>query len=119
MCRYPIVFAGLFAESVPALADDSNQPLPVPLTRPDMKQFLEDLKGRKPRIPVPELTEEEKAKLGERGASYESRLRYHYLPAGDERGGGFPREADPNMTLDNRFKVQLFWLVSRINNCHY
>src|SRR5436190_16135852 len=79
-------------------------PLPVPLTRPEMKQALEDLKGRPPRIPLPEVTEEERAKLGER-LNYESRLRYHYLPAGDERGGGgagggaFSREPDPNMSL--------------------
>ena len=35
-----------------------STPLPVPLTRPEMKQALEDLKGRTPRIPLPELTEE-------------------------------------------------------------
>src|SRR5207244_1664772 len=50
-------------------------PLPVPLTRPEMKQSLDNLKGRTPRIPLPELTEEEKANLGQRGAGYEARLR--------------------------------------------
>src|SRR5437867_12613914 len=78
--------------------EPSAAPLPVPLTRPEMKQALEDLKGRKPRIPLPELTEEDKAKLGERGASYESRLRYHYLSSegrGGGGGGGFSREPDP------------------------
>ena len=96
-------------------------PLPVPLTRPEMKQALEDLKGRTPRIPLPDLTEEEQAKLGER-IGYESRLRYHYLPAGDDRSGGgglFSREPDPNMSLTYEFKTQLFWIVSRTNNCHY
>ena len=99
-------------------------PLPVPLTRPEMKQALEDLKGRPPRIPLPELTEEEKAKLGDR-ISYEGRLRYHYMPGGDERGGrgggggAFSREPDPNMSLTYEFKTQLFWIVSRTNNCHY
>lgn len=97
-----------------------DAPLPVPLTRPEMKQALEDLKGRKPRIPLPELTEEDKAKLGERGASYEGRLRYHYLPGGDTRSGAFfSREPDPNMSLDYAFKTELFWIVSRTNNCHY
>jgi hypothetical protein len=97
-------------------------PLPVPLTRPEMKQALEDLKGRPPRIPLPELTEEEKAKLGDR-ISYEGRLRYHYTPAGEDRGGGgggaFSREPDPSMSLTYEFKTQLFWIVSRTNNCHY
>jgi hypothetical protein len=100
--------------------DPKSQPLPVPLTRPEMKQMLEDLKDRKPRIPLPELTEAEKEKLGDRGTAYESRVRFHYMPAGEGRGGlGFGREADPNMSLSYEFKTQLFWIVSRTNNCHY
>ena len=38
-------------------ADSAKAPRPVPLTRPEMKELLEDMKGRKPRIPLPELTE--------------------------------------------------------------
>src|SRR6266404_5128886 len=80
--------------------------LPVPLTRPEMKQYLEDLKDRKPRIPLPSLTQEDKAKLGEGAADYEARLRSHYLPAGEARGGfAFSREPDPNMSLDYTFKT--------------
>jgi hypothetical protein len=95
-------------------------PLPVPLTRPEMKQALEDLKGRKPRIPLPALSPEEIEMLGEHGASYEARLRFHYLPAGEGRGGfGLSRQPDPNMSLDYAFKTELFWIVSRTNNCHY
>jgi hypothetical protein len=100
--------------------EPTNRPLPVPLTRPEMKQMLENLKTRKPRIPLPELTEAEKEKLGERGAGYEARLRFHYLPGGDGRGGlGLGREADPKMSLSYEFKTQLFWIVSRTNNCQY
>jgi hypothetical protein len=127
----------------------TSAPRPIPLTRPEMKQYLEDMKQRTPRIPLPELTEEEKTKLGERGTSYESRIRALYMPAGDSRGGffggggttggtggsrtekssttgtrsgtsgQFGRESDPAMTLDYRFKTQLFWIVSRTNNCQY
>jgi hypothetical protein len=107
---------------LPARADEdpANVPLPVPLTRPELKKYLEDLKTRKSRIPLPQLTEEEMTQLGERGASYEGRLRFHYMPAGDGMGGfGFGREPDPNMSLDYAFKTQLFWIVSRTNNCHY
>jgi hypothetical protein len=93
-------------------------PLPVPLTRPEMKQALEDLKGRKPRIPLPALSPEEEEELGPRAYNYEGRLRYHYFPGTDARGG-FSRDPDPNMTLDYAFKTELFWIVSRINNCHY
>lgn len=115
-----------------------SSPRPVPLTRPEMKQLLEDMKDRKPRFPLPELTEEEKEKLGERGGGYEGRLRYHYLadgqsgPVGFGGGGGgtrtgtgqrpagdFTRNADENMTLDYQFKTKLFWIVSRTNNCQY
>ncbi|MDZ4683480.1 MAG: hypothetical protein SH850_00230 [Planctomycetaceae bacterium] len=118
---------------------------PVPLTRPEMKQLLEDMKSRKVRIPLPELTDADREALGERGGSYESRLRYHYMPAGEGSvfGGGsrgtrsgsgtatpttasatpanrdFTRNADESMTLSYPFKTRLFWIVSRTNNCQY
>ncbi|VTR95032.1 carboxymuconolactone decarboxylase : Uncharacterized protein OS=Singulisphaera acidiphila (strain ATCC BAA-1392 / DSM 18658 / VKM B-2454 / MOB10) GN=Sinac_2543 PE=4 SV=1 [Gemmata massiliana] len=100
----------------------TDAPLPIPLTRPEMKQYLEDMKLRKPRIPLPELTEEDKKKLGDRGQGYEGRLRYHYMPnSGDGRGGsGFSfGPSGTEATLDNTFKVQLFWIVCRTNNCQY
>lgn len=110
--------------------DVGADPRPIPLTRPEMKEFLENMKGRKPRIPLPPITDEEKTALGERGANYEGRLRYHYMPGGTTpRGGGaqaspqsffgFSREPDPKATLDYGFKTQLFWIVSRTNNCQY
>jgi len=121
-----------------ALAVDSvKAPRPIPLTRPEMKAYLEDMKGRTLRIPLPELTDADKGKLGERGSSYESRLRYHYTPQSDGQGGtggpggqgrgegrgagggGFGRNEDPDNSLDYAFKVQLFWIVSRTNNCQY
>jgi hypothetical protein len=124
----------------------ADEPRAVPLTRPEMKQFLEDMKARKPRIPLPELTEDEKAKLGEREANYENRLRTNYLPEGwgfggpggggnrgagaaagkaavtpnaGAGGGGLGRNSDANMSLDYAFKTELFWIVSRTNNCQY
>ncbi len=122
----------------------ADEPRAVPLTRPEMKQFLEDMKARKPRIPLPELTEDEKAKLGDREANYENRLRTNYLPEGWGFGGpgggnraataagkaaatpkaagagaGLGRNSDPNMSLDYAFKTELFWIVSRTNNCQY
>jgi hypothetical protein len=68
-------------------------PRPVPATRTEMKELLEDMKQRPYRIPLPELTDEEKAALGERGSSYESRLRSLYVPQqeGTVFGGGGPR----------------------------
>lgn len=116
-------------------ADATDEPRPTALTRPAMKILIEDMKSRKPRIPLPELTAEDKENLGERGGGYEGRLRYHYMPGGVGRGGGgggfggagFGRAAgragggtrDPNVSLDDTFKVQLFWIVCRANNCQY
>jgi len=117
--------------------DSDTTPRPIPLTRPEMKEYLEDMKSRKLRIPLPELTEQDKEALGDRASSYESRLRYHYMPSsrGQQPGrqpgqpsgrgggfggfGGFGRDADPEMTLDYAFKTRLFWIVSRTNNCQY
>src|SRR5262245_28490005 len=133
MRRGAVLAMGLMLASASAAIGD--EPRPVPLTRPEMKQLLEDMKARTPRIPLPELTAEEREKLGERGASYENRLRTLYLPGGDSRGmpssglaapgnrpaggGGFGREQDPKMTLDYPFKTEMFWIVSRTNNCQY
>ena len=68
-------------------------PRPIPATRTEMKELLEDMKKRPYRIPLPELTDKEKEELGERGGSYESRLRYHYVPQqeGSVFGGARPR----------------------------
>jgi len=120
MLRYlPAFLALVVAAPLPVQADDGEKPPATPLTRPDMKQMLEDVKARKPRIPLPELTDADREKLGDIGTNYESRLRYHYMPAGEGRGGVGGRDNDSNMTLDYRFKVQLFWIVSRANNCLY
>jgi hypothetical protein len=126
MHKYIGTALALLAPAGFAAADEpKTSPLPTPLTRPAMKQALEDLKGRTPRIPLPALTEADRAALGDRADSYESRLRHHYL-SGDEsrrgaRAGGGPggRESDPNMTLGSEFKTRLFWIVSRTNNCLY
>src|SRR5688500_8696967 len=74
-------------------AEPSAIPRPIPLTRPEMKQFLEDMKQRTPRIPLPEMTAEEKERYGDdMSRAYGSRLRAHYMPRGNERfsfnGGG-------------------------------
>ncbi len=89
-----------------------------------MKRLIEEMKERKPRIPLPELTDADKEKLGDRGQGYEARLRYHYMPGSDggrgAGGSGFSfGPTGTEATLENTFKVQLFWIVSRANNCQY
>ena len=114
--------------------DSSVGARPTPLTRPELKQLIEDVKVRVPRIPLPMLTEHDKEKLGDQVDSYESRVKHHYLngiepiravpsPSSINTRGGQPaslsREQDPTFTLDNAFKIELFWIVSRVNNCQY
>jgi hypothetical protein len=114
-----VAFGLAVAPAGPARAGgDGDAPRPVPLTRPEMKRALEDLKGATPRVPPTELTAEERAKLGGRPGTPEARLRARYLPP-ELTAGEFGRDPDPNMTLDHAFKTMLFWIVSRVNNCHY
>jgi alkylhydroperoxidase family enzyme len=128
------LFFTLAAVGVAAAAVFAGEPLtaprPVPQTRTEIKKLLEDMKQRTPRIPLPALTDEEKAKAAERneqrgggggGGGYEGRLRSLYLNFSDGRsmGAGLGREPDANMTLDYAFKTKLFWIVSRANNCQY
>lgn len=128
-----LAFAAKVLAGQVGAAESVTAPRPIPLTRPEMKEFLEDMKGRSQRIPLPELTDAAREELGERSGSYETRLRYHYMQPGDGQGpggqgrgagggaggGGFGRDNDPDNTLDYAFKVQLFWIVSRTNNCQY
>ena len=120
-------FSLFTAESAFSQTPDATKPLPVPLTRPEMKQALEEMKGRKPRFELPPPTAEEIANAGDRGLTYEGRLRTVYLDGSDARtgrgaggaGGTGGRENEPGASLSYSFKTQLFWIVSRTNNCLY
>lgn len=123
--QFYIFLTTLFALSSSVMAQSrqypSDAPRPVPRTRPELKQYIEDVKFRSPRIPLPELSEADREVLGDRADNYESRLRYHYLGSTPERRAfsGRRGQQESAMTLDYGFKVELFWLVSRTNNCQY
>jgi AhpD family alkylhydroperoxidase len=117
--RHWIPLAGALALALPgAVRAEDKAPTPIPATRPGMKQALEDHKAARPRLPLPPLTDEEKANLGGRPTVNNGRMRRYYLPA-ELTGGEFSREPDPAMTLDPTFKVMLFWIVARANDCRY
>lgn len=96
----------------------SSEPKPIPVTRLEVKQALERLKFRAPRLPFPESADGGEAREGERRVANNGRMRRLYLPA-EMQSGGFSARQDPNMTLDYAFATELFWIVSRVNNCHY
>ncbi len=126
----PSLSAALLFLAIPGAcpADDkptSDAPRPVAATRPELKEQLEHSKQSQPRLPLPPPTEEEiaaaKARAGQgpmTGIINNARMRKLYLPA-EILGGGFSREPDPAMTLNNTFKTMFFWIVSRANNCTY
>jgi alkylhydroperoxidase family enzyme len=89
---------------------------PVGVTRDEEKALLDKHKKAKPRLPMPPADPDNPLARVNNGA-----FRAYYLPAElrESRGTGGAREADPAMTLDNTFKVKLFWITSRANNCYY
>lgn len=101
----PLLLAAVLAADPP-----SAEPKPVPATRLEEKELLERHKKARPRLPIPPPAADG------RGVN-NARFRQHYLPELGAGGGG--REPDPAMTLDNTFKVKLFWVTSRANNCYY
>jgi alkylhydroperoxidase family enzyme len=128
--RFPSLSAALLTLAIPGIcsASDtpaSDAPTPVAATRPELKEQLERSKQSQPRLPLPPPTEEEitaaKARAGQgpmTGIINNGRMRKLYLPP-EVLGGGFLREPDPAMTLNNTFKTMFFWIVSRANNCTY
>ena len=100
----------------------SAEPKLVPATRVEEKEAMEAHKKARPRLPAPPA--------GEGSGVNNARFRQYYLGhlgggtgTGTGTGGGGGNRTgpgrDPDMTLDNTFKVKLFWIASRANNCYY
>ncbi len=111
---------------LPALTQAGDGAPLVPGTRAELKQALENSKHNVPRLPLPPMTDEEKALAqqpvdlakGKFGVVNNGRMRKHYLPTGSV-SGGLSRDPDPAMSLGYPFQTRLFWIVSRGNNCTY
>lgn len=132
---------GLCLSCGSAAADEpkkGSQPDPVPLTRDDMKRALDASKQSVPRLPLPPVTEEEQALIKEQeaqaakgekprrfGLANNGRMRAFYLADyGFERSRDVERARaglnnQNNTGLDPAFRVMMFWIVSRGNNCTY
>ncbi|HWE40216.1 MAG TPA: hypothetical protein VG406_26930 [Isosphaeraceae bacterium] len=135
--------ARLFAVGLATLAmappAPADEPPPVPVNRAEVKQTLERSKHSQPRLPLPPLTDEEKAAAakapqGQRsglggGIVNNGRMQRYYIDAAlrgnptrpaPTKPGEQPRYGtDPAQPLDNNFRVMFFWLTSRLNNCYY
>lgn len=110
--RLVLVSSLLSAVSGAASAED---PKPVPSTRPEMKGALERLKQRKPRLPAPPVPASADDQPG-RIVVQNGMFRRYYLPQAWYAADFAP---DPSYLIDRTFKVSLFWIVSRLNNCQY
>ncbi len=137
------VLAALLGSTAKA-GDDSASPSPVAVTRPGLKQVLEGSKQSKPRLPLPPLTEEDRARAEKAAANPKGgifagivnngRMRNYYL-APEFRNEFYVRPSDvgktdpksilrmgagdPAMPLDPTTRIMFFWLVARANNCYY
>ncbi len=116
-----------------------SKPEPIPLTRDDMKRALDASKQSVPRLPLPPVTDEEKALIEEQkaqaaktgeparrlGLANNGRMRAYYLAEyGYERSGDITRARtgatrDSDSSFDPSFRTMLFWIISRGNNCTY
>lgn len=110
----PLILSMLLASPGADPAPDTSKP--VGMTRDEEKELLENHKKAKPRLPFPE---------GTQSGVNNGWFRSNYVPSelrGGGGAGGFGggRDGgDPAMSLDNTFKVKLFWITSRANNCYY
>lgn len=103
----------------------------VPENRTEMLKALDKLKRRQPRLPLPPADAQSNASdlrsnapaspnggRGSMGVVNNGRMRNLYLPQElQTRGGRNQAASDQGLPYD--FSTELFWIVSRINNCHY
>lgn len=131
MHRVVLILALLPATSLCLFAEESHSnPKEIPVTRPQLKQALEKLKQQQARLPLPPPSDQERraprTTLPDLSGEIlnSARLRNLYLH-NDLFGsrGKDPRQQqrkkDPNMSLDPTFSIELVWIASRANNCHY
>ena len=115
--------------STVSLAQPSDAPKPIPGTRSEMLSALEQLKSRQPRIPLPDAAKSGATVASGAGAATPAvsptlgvvnngLMRSHYLPAELQTRRTGPGNAN-GQEIPYDFATELFWIVSRLNNCHY
>jgi alkylhydroperoxidase family enzyme len=120
----------LSSTTVGLATSQTDAPKPIPKNRAEIKQNLDALKTRTPRLPFESDTSDP-------STVNNARARRYFLPqewfAGEPRMGGpsgRPGSSAPNPAsqastqalpelVDYELKTKCFWVVSRGNNCHY
>lgn len=92
--------------------EPGDEPKPIPATRPEIKAALAALQLRTPRLPIPADAQggDGPVNVGNGAA------RRYFLPEG---WAAADFKTDPSMPLEYPFRTQMFWIVSRGNNCQY
>ena len=114
-----LVGAALFGSCMlgsSAMAQEQTPAVQPPATRQEMLRMLDSLKSRQARLPYTAP-----ADAVEGGVVNNRALRELYLPdlfkSTDPPAGQSSATADP--VVDYRFATQMFWIVSRANDCAY
>lgn len=107
-----IAFLSLNLQAV-TWASEPDNPKPIPQSRRVMLEALDKLKSRPARLPLPDSQSTTPDLVNN------ARMRKQYLP--EELSRRANPTANPTNPTDAsyRFSTELFWVVSRINNCHY
>lgn len=115
--------------AIPVNSQEVKSGKVVPSSRKEMLNALELLKHRQPRIPLPKDAPEPGGQSvaispavpgspGSLGVVNNGLMRSHYLPEELQSRGGLSSVTSDN-ALPYDFVTKLFWIVSRVNNCHY
>jgi len=103
------------------LASEPDKPKPIPQSRRSMLDALDKLKSRSARLTLPDLQPDgsETDQPRSLGVVNNGRMRALYLPEELSRRTNSASQATANSDAAYPFATELFWIVSRVNNCHY
>lgn len=124
-----VVFLSLHSQAI-GWANEPDNSKPIPQSRKSMLEAFEKLKSRAPRLPLPDAQAiESDTAANDRtdktadprspGVVNNGRMRALYLPEELRRRTSSIADTKNASSIDYRFATELFWIVSRVNNCHY
>lgn len=124
-----VVFLSLHSQAI-GWANEPDSPKSIPQSRKSMLEALEKLKSRTPRLPLTDAQAIESDTAANNrsdktpeprslGVVNNGRMRALYLPEELRRRISSIADTKNAANIDYRFATELFWIVSRVNNCHY